>query len=462
MLLQKSYYKSNFSLALPIILSSLGQSFTQMIDTIMVGRLGATELAAVAFASNVAMNVLVFGMGIAMALTPLTGQSFARGEHKRIGLLFQNSLVLNTLMSISIIGLLFLLYPFLNSFGQPEEVIEACKPYYIIIAFSFFPSLLFLTFKQFLEGVGNTKYAMIITIAANIINIILNYILIYGKFGAPALGIVGAGLATLIAKILMPIAFFFTVYFHKKYRKYFCFFSWRETTLYSQKIILRLGLPIAGQMFLEFAALLIITIMMGWVNKYTLAGYHIVMSIVSMTFLVSTGIGSAATVLISHEFGRRNIPEIRKHFRASTQMVLLIMSISAIVLISLRRPIAMIFTSDANVIEVATVLFIVAGIFQLIDGMQIVHLGALRGINDVAKPMRYAFISYILIALPFAYICGFVFNIGYWSIFAGFSVGLFVASILYNRRLNNRLRWHCKNFERLEELKKSELGAIDL
>jgi len=411
-----------------------------MIDTIMVGQLGATSLAAVAFAGSVSMNALVFGMGIAMALTPLAGQSFARGEHRKISMLFQNSLALNSIIALIIISLLFLIFPLLGHFGQPQDVIDECRPYYLIISISFLPSLIFLTFKQLLEGLGNTKNAMIITISVNIINIILNYILIYGKFGSPALGVTGAGIATLIAKTIMPIAFFIFIYFNKRYRKYLLFFSWNKMTFHTQKIILRLGMPISGQMFLEFASLLFITLMMGWVGKTTLAGYHIVITIVGTTFLIASGLSSATTVLISHEFGRNNIGEIKKYFKSGYHLTLFTMTIFGLLLIFLGKPIASIFSPDQEVVEIATIFFIVAGFFQLIDGSQVLFLGALRGINDVAKPMKYAFISYTLIAIPFAYICGFVLNLGSWSIFAGFSAGLLTAAILYYNRFRLKIK----------------------
>lgn len=451
MLLNKSYYKTNFALALPIILSSIGQSFTQMVDTIMVGRLGATELAGVAFAGSVSMNVLVFGMGIAMALTPLTGQGYARKEHRKISMLFQNSLALNTIIGLIIIGILFLIFPFLGYFGQTQEVIDICKPYYIIISISFLPSLIFLTFKQFLEGIGNTKNAMIITITANVINIILNYLLIYGKLGFPALGIIGAGIATLIAKTIMPIIFLIFILNHKTFKKYFLFFSWSRFSFNTQKIILRLGMPISGQMFLEFSSLLFITIMMGWVSKYALAGYHVVITIVGTTFLIATGLSNATTVLISHAFGKKDYNEIWKNFKAGYHLTLITMGFFAIILFVFGGEIAKIFSPDEKVVEIAKVLFIVAGFFQLIDGSQVLFLGALRGINDVAKPMKYAFISYILIALPFAYICGFVFDIGFWSIFAGFSVGLSIAAILYFRRFRLKINSFKKEIETIKE-----------
>lgn len=440
MLLNRSYYKTNFSLALPIILSSIGQSIVQMVDTIMVGRLGAKELAAVAFAGTVSYNALIVGMGIAMALTPLIGQSYARGEHRNIASLFQNAISLNLIIAFTITAILLFLMPFLGNLGQPPEIIEICKPYYFIIAISFIPQLIFLCFKQFMEGIGNTKVSMIITISANILNIILNYLLIYGKLGFPPLGVTGAAIATLISRILMPISFFLYIYINKKYGKYFSFFHWSNFTKYYHIKILRLGIPIAGQMFLEFFSLLGVTIMMGWVSTYALAAYQIVISIVSTTFLISSGIASATTILISQEYGKKNILELNKYFKAGIHLSLFAMSIFSILLIIGGKYIAMIFSPDIRVIEIASQFFIVAGVFQLIDGSQVSILGALRGINDVTKPMKYAFISYILVAIPFAYICGFVFNIGSWSIFAGFSAGLLTAAILYYTRFRKVIK----------------------
>ena len=437
MFLSKSYYKTNFQLAFPIILASMGQSFVQMVDTIMVGHLGTTELAAVAFAGSVSYNALVVGMGIAMALTPLTGQSYARGEHKISSILLQNSISLNTIISLVITAILLLLMPFLKYFGQPQEVIDICYPYYFIIALSFIPQLIFLSFKQFMEGVGNTKPSMVITISTNLLNIVLNYLLIFGKFGFPQMGVTGAALATLISRILMPIAFILYLYFKANYKRYLSFFAFSNLSTFYHVKLLRLGIPIAGQMFLEFFSLLGVTIMMGWVSTQALAAYQIVITIVGTTFLIAAGISSSTTILISQAFGVNNMKELNNQFKAGFQLSFLTMSCMAFILIVFGRYIAMIFSSDEEVIEIARGFFIVAGVFQIIDGSQVSVLGALRGINDVAKPMKYALISYVLVALPFAYICGFVFELGSWSIFAGFLAGLLTAAILYYRRFRN-------------------------
>lgn len=232
----------------------------------------------------------------------------------------------------------------------------------------------------------------------------------------------------------MPIAFILYLYFKANYKRYLSFFAFSNLSKFYHVKLLRLGIPIAGQMFLEFFSLLGVTIMMGWVSTQALAAYQIVITIVGTTFLIAAGISSSTTILISQAFGVNNMKELNNQFKAGFQLSFLTMSCMAFILIVFGRYIAMIFSSDEEVIEIARGFFIVAGVFQIIDGSQVSILGALRGINDVAKPMKYALISYVLVALPFAYICGFVFELGSWSIFAGFLAGLLTAAILYYRR----------------------------
>lgn len=441
---QTSFYRQNLSLALPIILSFVGQCIVQMADTIMVGRLGTNELAAVAFAGTVTYNAMVLGMGIAMGLTPLVGQFFARGDKQMVSRLFENSLSLNSFMSLFIVALLLGMMPLLKYFGQPQEVIAICKPYYFVVALSFIPQMLFLSFKQFTEGIGNTKVSMAITIGANVLNIFLNWVLIYGKFGFPCLGVLGAGVATLIARILMPISFIIYMYSHKEMRSYFSLFQRKWLSFYEHVRLLRVGLPIAGQMFVEFFSLLGITIMMGWKSAADLAAYQIVLTMFSTTFQSANGVSCATTVLVSHAFGRGNLEELKHHFKAGLVIALSFMVCFALIFIFLGHYIACVFSTDSHVISIASTFFIVAGFFQIFDGTQVSMLGGLRGIKDVIKPMRYACISYVLVAVPVAYICGFVFCLGSWSIFAGFMAGLICAATLYYRRFKSCIARYAK------------------
>ena len=249
------YYKQNINIAFPIMLSLAGQAIVQMADNIMVGQLGAPELAAVSLAGAIIMNTMVVGMGIATGLTPLVGQAHALDDKERIAGFFQNSLLLNTTVSLVLTLFLFMLMPYLSMMGQPAEVVELCKGYYILTSFSVIPFILFMTFKQYMEGIGNTKVAMVITISCNLMNIFLNYIFIYGKFGAPFLGVAGAGLATLISRLMMPIAFFLYIHRSQIYSPVFRFFQFSNTSRRKIKQLLQVGYPIAGQMVVEFLSL---------------------------------------------------------------------------------------------------------------------------------------------------------------------------------------------------------------
>lgn len=432
-----SIYKQNLFLAIPIMLSSLGQCLVQMVDTLMVGRLGTIPLAGISFAGSMTYNVLVIGMGISMALTPLTGQSFARKEYDKISRLLKNSISLNSIISLVLVGILLGFLPLLPYFGQDQQVIDICKPYYLIVTFSFIPMMLFLSFKQFMEGIDNTKIAMIITLSSNVLNIILNYIFIFGKLGCEAMGLFGAGLSTFISRLLCPIAFYLYLIYNKEYKSYIKSLSQHRLSRHLHKILLQTGLPIAGQMFVEMFSLFFITIMMGWISATHLASFQIISTMVSTTFLAASGICAATTVLISHAYGIKDFKLMKLNYFCGWKMTLSIMGCFALVFIFLGRYIAMLFSSDSLVVEYAAQFFVVAGIFQLIDGTQISGLAALRAINDVTKPFFYAVFSYLVIAIGVAYLLGFVINLPPWSIFAGFLVGLLVAGILYHKRFHH-------------------------
>ena len=434
-MLKPKYYKDNFRLAYPIILSSLGMSVVQFFDTLMVGQLGKVPLAGVAFSAAITTIALVFGQGIGMALTPLVGQSYARKETKRISMLFQNAISLNFFTGAFIVTVLLLFVPLMPYLGQPTEVIEAARNYFIVTAISLFPAQLFLAFRHFMEGVGNTKATMVIIISSNALNILLNYLFIFGVWGFPCLGVLGAGVATLIARTLMPLAYLVYLLWHKHYRKYFKFFSKENLLLHTHKIIIRLGLPIAVQLALECISFSMVTIMMGWYSTVALAAYQIVLTFVTLTFQVACGIASATTILVSHAFGRRDKTEVSCYSMSGLHLSFLSMGISALCFIFFGRQITSLFSTDIDVIRQGAMLFVVAGAFQLFDGAQSTLLGALRGINDVTKPMKYSFLSYILFAIPMAYCLGFLFGFGPCGILSGEALGLMLAALLYYRRL---------------------------
>lgn len=429
--LSPNYYKQNLATATPVILSLAGQSVVQMADSIMVGQLGAAPLAAVSFAGAIIMNVMVLGIGLSIGLTPLAGQYWARGEYRKVSQYFQNSLLVNTIFSVLLFGILAAIIPLTPFMGQPAEVISLADNYYIYVSLSIIPLMIFFTFKQFLEGIGNTKIAMYITLASNVLNIALNYLLIYGKMGFPNMGVDGAGLATLISRIIMPVAFIAVINSRDRYRRFLKFFGKERFSVPHQKELARIGLPISGQMVIEFFSLSAITIMMGWMGTASLAANQIAQTMINFTFMISNGIAGASTILVSHAFGIRDREGVKRHGYAGMKISLIIMGSAALMFILLGREIASLFTSDPEVISISVGIFFVIALFELFDGLQITALGALRGLTDTRRPMIIAIISYLFVSVPVAYLFGFIFGLGEPGLMTGFAFGLLNASIFF-------------------------------
>ncbi len=410
----------------------------QVADSIMTGRLGATQLAAVSLAGTVVMNVLVMGIGLSVGLTPISGNFWAKNNFKSVAHYFQNSLLVNFSASLLLTLLLFAFLPFLYMIGQPKEVLDITGTYYTLIALSVIPFMIFLAFKQFMEGTGNTKISMNITLLANALNIVLNYFLIFGKFGFPKMGIDGAGLATLISRIFMPIAFWYVMSKNNLYKKYFLFFRKAHFSIKKQIELIKIGLPISGQMSLEFLSLSMITVMMGWMGTNSLAANQIAQTMISLTFMITNGIAAASTILVSHAYGEKNIENVRKYGFVGMHISLAVMSIAGLIFFFFGEQIAMLFTTSPEVIKISGKIFIVVAIFEIFDGLQVTALGALRGIMDVNRAMLYAIISYTLISIPFAYLAGFVFKWGEMGLMSGFAFGLLTASVLFITRFNRK------------------------
>lgn len=425
------YYKKNLRSALPIILSFLGQSTVQIADSIMIGWSGAVPLAAASLAGSIVMNVLVVGLGISMALTPLVGREWGDRNFRKIAAFFQNSLLLNMVVGLSLSLLLFIILSLLPYFGQPIEVISTMRGYYIYITLSIIPFMLFQTFKQFLEGLGNTRIAMQITLAANMINIVLNYLLIFGKGGFPQMGIEGAGLATFISRLFMPVAFYIAIVIKREFGRFFNFFSSKSFSKKGVVTLMRVGVPISGQMSIEFLSLTMITIMMGWISAESLAANQIALSMINLTFMIANGVAAASTIHVSYLYGKREVEGVKRSGVAGMHISVVIMSIAALIFLFFGREIAALFTSSEEVIDIATKLFMVVALFEILDGLQVSALGALRGITDVKRASFYALFSYLFVSIPVAYIAGFILDLKEIGLLSGFAVGLLVASTLF-------------------------------
>ena len=432
-------YRKNLTLAIPVIFSQLGQVTVNLADNMMVGHVGTTELAAASFAINVFHIGMLFGLGLTLGLTPLVGQSFSARNKENTASWFKNGVLVFFVASIVLSIFMSALVLFMNRMGQRDDVVQKAIPYYLIQVSSLVPLMLFFSVKQFFEGIGNTKIAMVITIGANLLNVGLNYILIYGKMGFPALGLNGAGFATLISRIIMPIVFVLIILKQKDFKGYLTEELHSGFEKLKIRRIISIGLPIGLQMVIEILAFSLGAIMLGWISKESLAGHQVAISMAAMTYMISFGLASGTTIRVSHAFGEHDLKEVKLAVYASLHMVIAFMSLMGILFILLRNQVPFLFTSDPNVIKVAAGLLIVGAFFQIFDGIQVVLLGALRGIADVRIPMFMAFFSYIVVSLPISYLLAFVFNFGYSGVWIGFVFGLSTAAILFGLRLRNQI-----------------------
>lgn len=439
------YYKRNLKVAVPVMFTQIGGALVGLFDTMMVGHYATVDLAAVSFSNAIFFTIMVFASGSLMGLTPLIGlQDGELSQHPdkansiraKMASLLQNGLYFTLIISMVTTVLLALCIPFLDRFGQDPEVIEVARPYYILIVISLFPYLLFCLQKQFLEGLGNTIVAMVIVLAMNALNVLLNWVFIYGHWGAPAMGAVGAGIATLVSRIGMPVCLFVAIMLHRHWRDYIRLFSrhlssWREVCH-----IARIGFPVGGQTFFETVTFTLAVVAIGWISKEAVAAHQIASQISNLTFMLAVGIGAGTTIRVSHQLGKGDLPAVRMASNASIHLVILMNTIGAALMIGLRHYIPYLFTEDQEVITIASQLLVFAGLYQYSDGLQAVGASMLRGITDVKVPMVIAFISYTIIGLFIGYVCAFPLGMGAAGIWIGFIVGLTFAAVLFHTRFN--------------------------
>jgi MATE family multidrug resistance protein len=429
MLTIKDHIKTNFLLAYPVMISMLGQVMTGVADSVMIGRTGATPLAASSLANVVFMLLLTFGIGVSYAITPLVAEAEGRKDKGLIIDILRHGFIINSITGIILVIIILITEPLFYFINQPTEVVDLTIPYLRIISFSILPFMIFQTYRQFGEGLHSTRMAMIIVIVCNLINILLNYLLIYGKFGFPELGLNGAGWATLIARILMGILMAVYIYYGKKFEEYRPGFSLGS---YSQKLInrmLNIGIPAGIQFIFEVSAFGFSAIMMGWLGTTALAAHQIAINLATISYMTTSGLGAAATIRIGSYLGQQDFPSLRRAGLTLISMALVIMTVWGIAFIVWRYELPTFYISDQEVIALAAPLLIIAGLFQLSDGMQVVCAGALRGLQDVKIPSLMIFIAYWVIALPLGYWLAFPMQLGAYGIWFGLLIGLTLTAL---------------------------------
>lgn len=438
----KPYYKENLILALPIVVSQLGHTLVHLADGIIVGHFaGTAQLAAVSLVNSLFMLVLVLGLGISYGLTPLIAQANGGKNKTECGQLLANSLFINIIFSLLLYALVhFVSIKVIDHLDQSPDVVTYAKPYLNYLGFSIIPLMIFQAFKQFTEGLGFTKQAMIITVWGNIINVILGIIFVKGMFGISPMGVKGVGLSTLIDRILMASVMGAYVFRSKHFKAYLVDFKANAIEkLYLIKII-KLGAPVAMQYSFEISAFSGAGILIGTIGKIEQAAHFTALSLAAFTYMLASGIASAATIKTGNNLGSKSFTDLRRSAIASYHVVLAFMSSTAVLFILANHLLPYIFTNDVVVINIAAQLLIIAGFFQLFDGTQVVGLGVLRGIGDVNIPTLITFLSYWVIGIPLGYVLGIYLGMGVKGIWYGLTFGLLTASILLFWRFQFRTR----------------------
>jgi multidrug resistance protein, MATE family len=426
----KDNFSKTFSLAFPVMLSQLGQVLVGVADSMMVGRLGAEPLAAASLANSIFFVVLMFGIGVSMSITPLVAMADGKNNPNRISRLFNHGFVINMASGTMLFLLIVLFSPLLHHLNQPEEVVVLSIPYLAIITLSLLPFMLFQTFKQFAEGLSQTKQAMYITLICNAINVFLNWVMIYGNLGFPALGLNGAGWATLISRVLMGGFMLYYMLKSKRYLPYNISFKVRKLSFPMMTKMLKIGVPTGFQFIFEVGAFSTAAIMMGWIGVTALAAHQIAINLASISYMMASGLSTAAMIRVGNQLGRNDIRTLREAGFTTFFMVAIFMSATALIFILFREFLPSLYIDDLDVIKMSASLLVIAGLFQLSDGIQVVALGALRGMADVRVPTIVTLVAYWIIGLPLGYVFGFILDMKEVGIWYGLLIGLTITGAL--------------------------------
>jgi len=428
----KPHYADNLKLAIPVVISQLGHVLVQTSDIIIIGHFAGTlALAGVSLGTSIFSVVLVIGIGISYGSTPLIAQNNGSGNYDECGRLLSNSLYINILSGIilfaAVLGGERYLLDYLH---QSPKVLEETKPFLSLLALSVIPMLIFNTFKQFAEGLGFTKQAMLISIWGNILNICLGITFVKGLFGVHPMGIRGVGYSTLIDRCVMAIVMGIYVFRSPRFKQYLVHFSMRNFNRLRSLKILKIGVPVALQYTFEISAFSGAAVIIGAIGYVQLAAHQVAINLASITYMMSSGLGAAAAIKSGNYFGAKDHHNLRTSALSSYHIVLGFMFLTAVVFTFGNHLLPWIYTSDNSVIVIAAQLLIVAAFFQLFDGGQVVGLGILRGMGDVNIPTLITFISYWVIGLPIGYWLGITLKVGAMGVWYGLTLGLMASAIM--------------------------------
>ena len=434
MLSYKEHIKQTINLAYPVMIGQLGIISMGVVDSMFVGRIGSAPLAASALGNGFFVLIMVIGLGVSYAVSPLVSISAGAGKHDQFKNLFQQSYIINFLLSIFLMTLTYFASDLLFLLNQPPEVAKYAAGYTKIIGISLVPLMVFQTHKQFIEGFFVMKPAMVIVIAANFINAFAGWLFVYGNLGFPRWELNGAGIATLCSRIFMMAAMIFYCRRNEYFVKYKVNMKKLKPDFNLIKKILSLGLPSGMQYFFEVCAFTFAAVIVGWLGEKQLASHQIVLNLSSIAYMAILGISSSAAIRVGSFVGQKDTGETRKAGFVALQLAFMFMFIVGCIYILFSKNLPELYIKDAAVIAITSKLIWISAFSQLFDGTQAVGVGILRGITDVKIPTIITFIAYWVVALPTAYILSFPAGMGVTGVWLGLMAGLtFSATMLSTR-----------------------------
>ena len=441
-----SEFKYNWKLAAPVMLGMLGHTFVSFVDNIMVGQIGTAELAAVSLGNSFMFIAMSIGIGFSTAITPLIAEADSSDNLKQARSSYKNGLFLCTVLGIVLFLGIYFSKSVMYLMKQPQEVVELAIPYLDLVAFSLIPMIIFQAIKQFSDGMSMTKYPMYATLLSNIINIILNYLLIFGKFGFPEMGIVGAAYGTLVSRIVMVLYLWILLRYNKRSKRIVRDIKFFVLDFLMIKKIINLGSLSAMQMFFEVAIFTAAIWLSGLLGKNPQAANQIALNLSSMAFMVAMGLSVASMIRVGNQKGLKNYKELRRIAFSLFLLGVLLAIFFALLFFIFHKSLPSIYVNlndttnyadNMEVISIASKLLIAAAFFQISDSIQVVVLGALRGLQDVKIPTILTFISYWVVGFPISYFLGKEEMYGSFGIWLGLLAGLTTASILLFIRFNS-------------------------
>jgi MATE family multidrug resistance protein len=421
-------FRPMFRLALPVVLAEMGWMTMGMVDTLMVGRISPEAIGAAGLGSSIFMGVCIFAMGLLLGLDTLVSHAFGADNIDECHRWLVHGVALAVAISIPITAALLWIATGLDAWGMDPGVLVLTRPYLEIVALSALPLLLYAAFRRYLQGMGVVRPVMAALMIANVVNVIVNWILIYGNLGAPALGVAGAAWATVLSRVVMAGVLFGTILYREREVPSSVFASLKLETAWFRRL-LALGTPAASQLTLEVGAFAAATALAGRLAPASLAAHQIAINYAALSFMVPLGISSAGAVRVGHAVGRRDAQAAARAGWTALLFAVLFMSGAAALFLAVPRLLLQAFTSDAGVLEVGVTLLFVAAVFQLFDGVQGVATGALRGLGDTRTPMLWNLAGHWFIGLPLGYSLCFGLGIGVIGLWWGLSIGLIICGV---------------------------------